>query len=383
MTYYERKLPHWQPEGKALFVTWQLHGSLPKSVRIARDEMASGKAFVEFDRELDRVAEGPVWLKDTRIAQCVVDALHFGDANLGLYTLVAYVVLVNHVHVLLQPKAPLPKISRAIKGYTPRRANEILGRTGSFWQDESYDRWVRSEEELQRIIRYIESNPVSARLVERIEDWPWSSARRADRQECLSLPIVKICGITNREDALAAIEAGARALGFNFYPESPRYIAPEAAAELVASLPAPVWKVGVFVNERCERVADLARRLALDVVQLHGEEPPEEYPEGLRVWKAARVDEHFAISDWNECPAEAVLLDGSRGGGGKSFDWSLAAGSKKKIVIAGGLDADNVRQAIQQARPWGVDACSRIESSPGKKDRAKMIGFIQAALSAA
>jgi phosphoribosylanthranilate isomerase len=193
--------------------------------------------------------------------------------------------------------------------------------------------------------------------------------------------IVKICGITNLEDALAAVEGGAAALGFNFWPRSPRYIAPERAAEIGAALPAGVWKAGVFVNE--PRAPEIARLAALDIVQLHGDELPDDYPAGFRVWKAARVEAGFDLSAWDGCPAEALLLDGPAGmlygGAGASFDWRLAHGGKK-IVLAGGLDASNVRPAIEQARPWGVDACSRLESAPGKKDRRKMAAFLKAAL---
>lgn len=196
--------------------------------------------------------------------------------------------------------------------------------------------------------------------------------------------MVKICGVTNLEDALAASEGGARALGFNFYPRSPRYIDWESAARWISSVPAGVWKVGVFVNEPPDKVSALARCLGLDVVQLHGDETPADYPQGLRVWKAARVGGAFRISDIDQDPAEAVLLDspanGGYGGSGKTFDWSVAAGSTKKIIIAGGLDAGNVRQAIEQAKPWGVDACSGIECVPGRKDHGKMARFLKAAL---
>ncbi len=195
--------------------------------------------------------------------------------------------------------------------------------------------------------------------------------------------MVKICGITNREDALAAIAGGAAALGFNFYPKSPRYVAPEEAADLVAGLPPGVWKVGVFVNEPRERVAEVARRVGLDVAQLHGDETPADYPPELRVWKAFRVTGEGG-EPWSGCPAEAILLDGAAGslygGAGHAFDWRLARGGARKIILAGGLDAQNVRQAIEAARPWGMDACSRIESAPGRKDHAKMAAFLQAAL---
>lgn len=197
--------------------------------------------------------------------------------------------------------------------------------------------------------------------------------------------MVKICGITNREDALAAVEGGASALGFNFYSGSPRYISPENAAELIVRLPAAVWKVGVFVNESPARVGEIATLAGLDVAQLHGDEKPVDSPDGLRVWKAARVDRDFAIASIDACAAEAVLLDspvaGLFGGTGQTFDWRLAVGSKKKIIIAGGLDSHNVRQAIRAAQPWGVDTCSGIESAPGKKDHAKMAEFLKVALS--
>lgn len=192
--------------------------------------------------------------------------------------------------------------------------------------------------------------------------------------------MVKICGITNLEDALAAVEGGARALGFNFWPGSPRYIAPDAARNLIAQLPAEVWKVGVFVDEKPEKIAAIAREAGLDVVQLHGQETGAEFPRGLRVWKAVRIGAHFDREALDQYPAEALLLDGASNG--ISFDWTLAAGIQQKVIVAGGLDAANVGRAIDQARPWGVDACSRLESAPGKKDHSKMSQFLKAALSA-
>ncbi len=142
-------------------------------------EASAGTAFLHFDRRLDAQVIGPLWLKEPRIAQAIIDALRFGEEKLGLYDLIAYVVMANHVHVLIRPHAPLPKVMRAIKGFTAREANKILGRSGQrFWQEEFFDHWVRNDGELRRIIRYIESNPVSAGFVERPEDWPWSSAGR-------------------------------------------------------------------------------------------------------------------------------------------------------------------------------------------------------------
>jgi phosphoribosylanthranilate isomerase len=187
--------------------------------------------------------------------------------------------------------------------------------------------------------------------------------------------MVKVCGITNREDAIAAVEGGASAIGFNFYPKSPRYVTPEKAAEIGESLPAGVLKVGVVVGR-----IDSRERLPVDVLQVHASKT---LPEG-RVWKALRVDETFQLSDLDLWPAEAFLLDSPSdqlyGGTGHTFDWSRAAGSDKRIILAGGLDASNVRRAIETARPWGVDACSRIERSPGKKDHVKMAEFLKAAL---
>ena len=205
---------------------------------------------------------------------------------------------------------------------------------------------------------------------------------------------IKICGITNPEDALAATAAGATALGFNFYPRSPRYIAPEGAAQIAT--PAGVRRVGVFVNEPAARVEEIARIARLDVAQLHGDEQPADYPDALVVWKAVRVTEDFDLSLYAECPAEALLLDGPAsglyGGAGKAFDWSAIGKSRQAkacptggacsslpIILAGGLDASNVARAVAIAHPWGVDACSRIEETPGKKDHQKMIDFLQAA----
>ena len=196
--------------------------------------------------------------------------------------------------------------------------------------------------------------------------------------------ILKICGITNRADADAAMDGGATAIGFNFYPRSPRYIAPESAAEIPSE--SGVRRVGVFVNEGRARVEEIARMVRLEVVQLHGEETPAEYPARVAVWKAIRVTDGFDFSQYDGCPAEALLLDGPAadlyGGAGKTFDWRLAGVAARRVILAGGLDASNVAEAITLVRPWGVDACSRIESAPGKKDYKKMTEFLQAARTA-
>jgi phosphoribosylanthranilate isomerase len=198
--------------------------------------------------------------------------------------------------------------------------------------------------------------------------------------------ILKICGITNQDDASAAIGAGATAVGFNFYGRSPRSIAPQQAGEIATA--ASVLRVGVFVNETAARVEEIAREARLDVAQLHGDETPAEYPNAaLVVWKALRVDASFDLARYHDNPAEALLLDGPAGelygGAGKRFDWRVVRGSDRKIVLAGGLDASNVAMAIELVRPWGVDACSRIESVPGRKDRKKMTDFLEAAMAAA
>jgi len=161
----------------ALFVTWRLSGSLPAEVQKEILQSEPGKTFLIADRFLDKASKGPLWLNDPTVAAMVVEALKFGESSLKLYQLVAYVVMANHVHALWIPNAPLSKITHAIKSFTALKANQILGRKGKrFWQDESFDHWVRSEAELRRIVRYIEYNPVRAGLVERVENWPWSSA---------------------------------------------------------------------------------------------------------------------------------------------------------------------------------------------------------------
>ena len=175
--FYRRHLPHWQRNNSALFITWRLHGSLPRRTLAA--SLKESKRFLILDRELDRAFYGPTWLKDVRIAKVVVDALHHGSEQLQLYRLSAYVAMSNHVHILIWPKALLPEITKAIKGFTAHEANRLLGRTGKkFWQDESFDHAIRSEDEFYRIVRYIEQNPVKAGLVESPEEWPWSSAAR-------------------------------------------------------------------------------------------------------------------------------------------------------------------------------------------------------------
>ena len=170
-----RRLPHLYLEGKWLFLTWHLHGSLPQALYPPARKLSDGQAFVWMDRALDTARNGPLFLRQPRIAQIVVDSLRRG-ADLGHYELGAWVIMANHVHVLLRPNVPPSRLLQSLKGFTAREANRALGRTGeAFWQAESYDHWVRDDGELARITAYIANNPVRAELVARAEDYPWSS----------------------------------------------------------------------------------------------------------------------------------------------------------------------------------------------------------------
>ncbi len=176
MTFYRRNLPHWHPPEQDLFLTWRLKGSLPAHLREVASNLEPGKRFLDLDRALDRADVGPLWLNDPQIAQCVIDALQQVHSE-GRVVIRAYAVMANHIHVLLTPQAPLQEITRRVKGATARRANLYLGFSGShFWQDESFDHWIRNPGEWQKIRTYIEQNPVAAGLASRKEDWPWSSA---------------------------------------------------------------------------------------------------------------------------------------------------------------------------------------------------------------
>jgi phosphoribosylanthranilate isomerase len=184
--------------------------------------------------------------------------------------------------------------------------------------------------------------------------------------------MVKVCGITRREDAEAAAAAGADALGFIFFASSPRYVRPDKVAELAKGL--AVLKVGVFVRESAASIEAVMRATGLDVAQVYGDE----IPQGVRVWKAFRVSAPFDASLAEG--GEAVLLDGLANG--VKFDWShIPAGPR--VILAGGLNASNVADAIRVVKPWGVDASSGLESAPGIKDPQKVREFVEAARKAA
>lgn len=197
---------------------------------------------------------------------------------------------------------------------------------------------------------------------------------------------IKICGITNLEDALLAVEAGADALGFVFFSASPRHIFPEQAASIIRHLPPFVQTVGLFVNESPATVNETADRCGLDIIQLHGDEPPEECGAvGRRVIKAFRVKDAASLETMNDYRVAAVLLDAwspsAHGGTGRTFNWEIAATAAKtgRVILAGGLTPENIVAAIQQVQPYGVDVSSGVESAPGRKDRLKLIEFISKA----
>jgi len=198
---------------------------------------------------------------------------------------------------------------------------------------------------------------------------------------------IKICGITNLEDALLAAELGADALGFIFFPQSPRKVAPETAREIIAQLPPFVASVGVFVDEAAAVLKELAARVGLDWVQLHGQESPEYCRSlGRRVIKGFRIKDENSLRELEPYrdAVQAFLLDtykkGQVGGTGEVFDWYLAREAKKfgQIILAGGLTPENVAQAIAIALPAAVDAASGTEAEPGRKDPAKLRAFFRA-----
>jgi REP-associated tyrosine transposase len=179
MTYYKRNLPHWHPRGRAIFITWRLAGTLPRVLlaKLRSSSEPASRKFALADRVLDCAVCGPCWLAQAEIAQAVQGCMLKGALELRYFEMKAYVVMPNHVHMLIEPGVPLERITRGIKGRSAHLANCILGRVRvPFWQDESFDHWVRKPAEGEKICRYIENNPVKAGLVQTPCEWPWSSA---------------------------------------------------------------------------------------------------------------------------------------------------------------------------------------------------------------
>jgi phosphoribosylanthranilate isomerase len=197
---------------------------------------------------------------------------------------------------------------------------------------------------------------------------------------------VKVCGLTSYDDAMLALDSGADALGFNFFPKSPRYIAPERARAIIERLPALSAAVGVFVNEPdAAAVVNIAGRASVGVLQLHGDETPE-YCRSLGGWpviKVLRVDRHPVADALGDFCVRAFLLDArddsAFGGTGRTFDWSMAEDIKRygPVIVAGGLKPENVGSAIAAVHPYGVDVCSGVELAPGRKDPRRLREFIR------
>jgi len=195
---------------------------------------------------------------------------------------------------------------------------------------------------------------------------------------------VKVCGVRSFEEAEASLDAGADVLGFNFWPSSPRYIAPHAAREVISKLSPVVSTVGVFVNEVADRITEIAFDLKLTAVQLHGDESPEFCAalDSIKTIKAIRVGQAFDLNVIKSYPVSMVLLDsnikGSYGGTGQRFDWRIAIEAKRfaPIILAGGLNTENVWDAITHVRPAAIDVCSGVEAERGRKDLAKLRRFM-------
>ena len=200
------------------------------------------------------------------------------------------------------------------------------------------------------------------------------------------VPQVKICGITHLEDALHAAACGADALGFVFYPGSPRFVAPERARQIIAELPPFLTTVGLFVNEPPARIREMVEFCGLNTVQLHGDEEPDQccYPP-CRVIKALRLKSEMDDEFFSSFPVSSLLLDAyvpdQYGGTGHRCDWDNAAAIAKthRVILAGGLSPDNVTEAVQQVHPYGVDVSSGVERKPGQKDPEKVASFIRLA----
>jgi len=193
---------------------------------------------------------------------------------------------------------------------------------------------------------------------------------------------IKICGITNIDDAQQAVEAGATAIGLNFFIKSKRYIEPEKAKTIAEAVKGKVAVVGVFVNEKIETVKQTASQVKLTYCQFHGEEQAEYVNQFPNAIKSFRVNSSLKNIFFDDYRCSSFLLDAydekEFGGTGKTFNWLLAKEANEfgKIILAGGLNDLNVKEAIETAQPWGVDVSSGVEISPGKKDKEKVFNFI-------
>jgi phosphoribosylanthranilate isomerase len=200
---------------------------------------------------------------------------------------------------------------------------------------------------------------------------------------------VKICGITNLADAQIAVDAGADALGFIFYAQSPRFVSIETATEISKQLPPFIMRVGVFVNADADFIMRAISEAGLTMLQFHGDEPPEFCAQfGLMSMKAFRIRDAESLKEIPNYKTDAYLLDAfsstTLGGSGEKFNWDLAIEAQKfgkPIFLAGGLTPENVAEAVKKVQPFGVDVSSGAESAPGKKNHAKVKAFIQAAKS--
>jgi phosphoribosylanthranilate isomerase len=200
---------------------------------------------------------------------------------------------------------------------------------------------------------------------------------------------IKICGITNEEDALISIEYGADAIGFVFHQKSPRVVTPETTKSIISKIPPFITTVGVFVNEDRSKVEGIADDTGLDIIQLHGSEPPEACHMSKKVIKAIRVKELTDLEPLKRYPVSAFLLDTysphAIGGTGQIFNWDIAVEAKKfgRIILAGGLTPDNVEEAVRWVQPYGIDVSSGVEGDrKGRKDRDKLKLFIETARNA-
>lgn len=196
---------------------------------------------------------------------------------------------------------------------------------------------------------------------------------------------IKICGITNMEDAQAAAEYGADALGFIFYKESKRYVDPQVAKSIISSLPPFITTVGVFVNQGMDEISQIKEATGIQVAQLHGDETPEFVSSlPIDVIKVIRVKDKSDLDKVAQYSAQAILFDTysdkEYGGTGESFDWEILnnLSSEKKVILSGGLNPENVLEAVQIVRPYAVDVSSGVEDTPGKKDHTKIKKFIEA-----